>query len=185
LEKEKEAIMGLWHSPKLVEVRKIETLSRRILSSFEKGGSLAFFGNGGSAAEANHLAAEFVGKCVINHVPLPAVSFSANTSILTAIANDYGENEVFARQVLAHLGKDSIVVGLSTSGSSKNVLHGLQAAKTLGVYTVLWTSARLRNDLAFVDEIWKVESESTPRIQEVHLLWGHLLAETVEQIIAE
>ena len=184
LEDEKKLIMELWSNPELIEINKIESFARRTLSGFEKGGTLAFFGNGGSASEANHLAAEFVGKCVIDHSPLRAVSFASNDSILTSIMNDYGSDEVFSRQALALLDDKSIAVGLSTSGSSLNVLKGLEAAKSLGAFTALWTSSKMKEQLGFVDEVWKVDSTSTPRIQEVHLIWGHLVAETIEHLIS-
>jgi D-sedoheptulose 7-phosphate isomerase len=184
LEQERDYIVELWSNPKLMEISRIEAFARKILNGLETGGILAFFGNGGSAAEANHLAAEFVGKCVIDHLPLRAMSFASNNSILTAIANDYGTSETFARQSLALLNENSIAVGLSTSGTSTNVLKGLKAAKSRGAYTVLWTSSKVTEESEFIDEVWRVDSRSTPRIQEVHLLWGHLVAETIEHLIS-
>lgn len=183
LEQEKKAIHQLWLSSNLINPEKIEGLARKILNCLDADGILAFMGNGGSAAEANHLAAEFVGRCVLDHPPLRAISLADNNSILTAIINDYGADEVFARQVRSIINKSSVVVALSTSGTSPNVIKGLREAKSLGAYTVLWTSSKLKENFSFVDEIWKVESDSTPRAQEVHLLWGHLIAETLEHII--
>jgi D-sedoheptulose 7-phosphate isomerase len=138
-------------------------------------------GNGGSAAEATHLAAEFVGKCVVDHEPWPAISLNDSMSAITAISNDWSFDEIFARQVRAHAKPNSLFVGLTTSGKSKNVLEALKTANSLGSKTALLTSQQgAEYSKEFVDIILAVPSIQTPRIQELHLFWGHLLAEVLE-----
>lgn len=173
-------ISKIWSKKDSFEIPRLKLLAKRVFDVFEKGGTLAFAGNGGSAAEANHLAAEFVGKCVLNHKALKSISLSTNTSVLTAIMNDYGADQVFSRQVEALLDSSSIFIGLSTSGKSPNILRGLKRAREIGAYTILWSGSALTEELEFVHEIWRVNSTYTPRIQEIHLVWGHLLAELVE-----
>ena len=154
-----------------------------LASEFEKvfnnSGKIAFLGNGGSAAEAMHIAAEFTGKCVVDHRPLPVMCLNESQSALTAIANDYGIDFMFSRMVEAFLNPGDLLVCLSTSGRSKNVLKAIHSAKERGVSVILWMG-----DFESPDEkvdVWKVPSTSTPRVQEIHLMWGHLLAEIVEQ----
>jgi D-sedoheptulose 7-phosphate isomerase len=153
-------------------------LSSTLVETFRNGNKIAFVGNGGSAAEAMHLAAEFTGKCVVDHVPLAAICLNESQSALTAIGNDYGFDKIFSRQVEAHLREGDLLIALSTSGRSANILNALTAANTLKVRTYLWMG-NFELDLPGV-EIWRVNSKSTPRVQEVHLSWGHLLAELVE-----
>lgn len=175
---------SIWSRRENLKLAEIEQLAERIQKCFSMGGVLAFMGNGGSAAEANHLAAEFVGKCVIDHPPLRAISLTSNDSILTAISNDYSKDEIFSRQVEAFLNSDSIIIGMSTSGKSTNVLKALNTASLLGAHTVLWTGKNESTMPSFIAETWNVTSSITPRIQEVHLFWGHLLAEIVEREIS-
>jgi D-sedoheptulose 7-phosphate isomerase len=149
--------------------------------AIESRDGLFFMGNGGSAAEATHLAAEFVGKCVVEHEPWPAISLNDSISAITAISNDWSFDEVFARQVRAHAKPNSLFVGLTTSGKSKNILEALKTASSLGCSTALLTSVQgAQYGKEFVDIILAVPSIQTPRIQEVHLFWGHLLAEVLE-----
>jgi D-sedoheptulose 7-phosphate isomerase len=163
-----------WH----IEFSKFKDLAAKAIETRD---GLFFMGNGGSAAEATHLAAEFVGKCVVNHDPWPAIALNDSISAITAISNDWSFDEVFARQVKAHAKPNSLFVGLTTSGRSKNVLTALQTAKSLGSKTALLTSESGRNySQEFADVVLAVPSRSTPRIQEVHLFWGHLLAEVLE-----
>ena len=142
------------------------------------GNRVAFVGNGGSAAEAMHIAAEFTGKCVIDHRPLPVLCLNESISSLTAISNDYGFEYVFSRQIEAHLSRGDLLVLLSTSGKSKNIHEAITKAKTIGVKCYLWSGENCP-DFDGV-EVWRVYSKSTPRIQEIHLVWGHLLSELVE-----
>lgn len=163
-----------WH----IEFSKFKDLAAKAIETRD---GLFFMGNGGSAAEATHLAAEFVGKCVIDHEPWPAMALNDSISAITAISNDWSFDEIFARQVKAHAKPNSLFVGLTTSGRSKNVLSALQTAKSLGSNTALLTSEGGRSfGEKLADVVLAVPSRSTPRIQEVHLFWGHLLAEVLE-----
>jgi D-sedoheptulose 7-phosphate isomerase len=161
------------------DYEKIDTLSDRILEVFANGGKLAIFGNGGSAAEASHIATEFLSKCLVDHEPLPVLCLNESTTFLSASANDYGFENTFVRLVRAYLKPNDILIGLSTSGKSKNILKGLAAANEIGCYTILWTG-ETRSTFG-CNEIWHVKSNITPRIQEVHLFWGHQLAEITEK----
>lgn len=154
-------------------------LASRLDLAFREGKKVAFVGNGGSATEATHIAAEFIGKCVIEHEPLAAISLTDSNAILTAIANDYGIEEIFSRQVTALLREGDILVSLSTSGKSLNVLNAIDRANALGVHTVLWMGDF--ENISKAREVWKVPSKSTPRIQEVHMMWGHILAQAIEE----
>ena len=161
----------------VVESRLLK-LANEVSNTLMAGGKIAFMGNGGSAAEAIHLAAEFVGKCVLDHKPWSAICLNESQSVLTAIANDFGYDQVFARQVEAHLRTNDLLIALSTSGKSPNILNAIDYAKKNGIKTILWTG---NWELSIQDvDIWKVASQTTPRIQEIHLIWGHLLAELVE-----
>jgi D-sedoheptulose 7-phosphate isomerase len=160
--------------PRLLEAVNI------ISHAFEAGNKLFFFGNGGSAADSQHLAAEFVNRYVMDRPPLPAIALTTDTSILTSVSNDFAFNEVFTKQLRA-LGKEGdIAIGLSTSGASPNVIKAFEVAKEMGMKTVAFTG----NDggiLAKVADIpLVVPSTSTPRIQETHILIGHILCEMVE-----
>ncbi len=157
------------------------SLLGEISTTFMQGKGIAFFGNGGSAAEATHIAAEFTGHCVIDHQPHFAISLNDSNSAITAITNDYGFEEIFRRQIYAMRNSLGVAFGLSTSGQSKNVISGLKEAKKQNMVTVLMTGINAKNlDLPFVDYKLCVESDVTPRIQEVHLAWGHTLAELIE-----
>lgn len=157
---------------------KLYNLAKLVIENFKQGHRLAFIGNGGSAAEAMHLAAEFTGKCVNAHEPLPALCLNESQSALTAIANDYGVEHIFSRQVRANLVEGDILIALSTSGKSPNIVNALNEAAKLGVTPILWMGNFEAPKIT--GEIWKVPSTSTPRIQEIHLVWGHVLAEVVE-----
>ncbi len=151
-----------------------------VSQAFERGNKLLLLGNGGSAADAQHIAAEFVNRFIIDRPPLPAIALTTDTSILTSVANDSAFQEIFARQIKA-LGKEGdVVLGLSTSGNSPNVIRALEVAKEMGIKTVALTG----NDggmLARIADIpLVVSSSSTPRIQETHILVGHILCEMVE-----
>lgn len=158
-------------------------LAEICVQALTDGYKIAFVGNGGSAAEAIHLAAEFTGKCVVEHKPLSAICLNESQSSLTAIGNDFGFEFIFARQVAAHMKRGDILIALSTSGKSLNILNALDEANNIGVATYLWTGI---TELELKGtEIWQVGSKTTPRIQEMHLMWGHILAEVVEKYFAE
>lgn len=175
-------INGLWADNVVIDAKKLENLARRVIKALDNGGTIAFAGNGGSASEANHLAAEFTGKCLVDHRPLRAISLAESSTSITAIGNDYGFHDIFVRPSEAYLNSNSIIVAMSTSGKSENILRLIDNGKSRGLYTVLWTGQAFENSgrSNSADEIWQVSSSVTSRIQEVHLLWGHLLAELVE-----
>jgi D-sedoheptulose 7-phosphate isomerase len=144
------------------------------------GGKVLLFGNGGSAADAQHLAAELVGRYLKERAPLPAIALTANSSNVTAIANDYGYDAVFTRQVEALCGPGDVVVAISTSGNSSNVAAAVDAARAIGATSIGLTGAdggRLREAC---DVCIRFPSDDTPRIQEGHTLIGHILCEIVE-----
>ena len=157
----------------------------QIVKSLRGGGKVLFCGNGGSAADAQHLAAEFTGRYLKERRPLPALALDANTSSLTAIGNDYGFDLVFARQLEA-LGKEGdVLVGISTSGNSPNVLRALEVAKSKSIYTVALaglTGGAMKN---LADCTICIPSDETPRIQECHILTGHLICEIAEEMLFE
>jgi D-sedoheptulose 7-phosphate isomerase len=156
----------------------------QIVKSLRDGGKVLFCGNGGSAADAQHLAAEFTGRYLKERRPLPALALLANTSSLTAIGNDYGFDLVFARQLEA-LGKEGdVLVGISTSGNSRNVLRAMEVAKSKSIYTVALTgSGGKMKDLA--DCAICIPSNEPPRIQECHILTGHIICEIAEEMLME
>ena len=157
----------------------------RIVKSLRAGGKVLFFGNGGSAADAQHLAAEFTGRYLKERRALPALALHGNSSAVTAIGNDYGFDLVFARQMEA-LGKEGdVAVGISTSGNSRNVLRALEVAKARGIYTVALTGASGGLMKKLADCTLCIPSEETPRIQECHILTGHIICEIAEEMLFE
>jgi D-sedoheptulose 7-phosphate isomerase len=160
-------------------------VAMRIVDSLRAGGKLLFFGNGGSAADAQHLAAEFTGRYVKERRALPAIALNTNSSSVTSISNDYGFDFVFARQIEA-LGREAdVAIGISTSGNSANVLRALEAAKSKSIYTAALTgrSGGLVKNVA--DCAICIPSDETPRIQECHVLTGHLICEIVELMLSD
>ncbi|MBU5536943.1 MAG: SIS domain-containing protein [Candidatus Aenigmatarchaeota archaeon] len=173
------SVEGTLNNKELIE--KIELLATKIVEAYKRGGKLVMFGNGGSASDAQHIVAEFVNKFYINRPMLNALALNVNTSVLTAIANDISYEDVFARQIEHLVDYKDIVVGLSTSGKSKNVIKALQIGRNKGALTVGFTgeSGGLVKD--FVDILINVPSNNTPRIQEVHIIIGHIISELVEK----
>lgn len=156
-----------------------------LIGAYRAGHKALFFGNGGSAADAQHLAAEFVGRYLRQRAPLPALALHANTSAVTAIANDYGYEQVFARQLEALASSGDVAVGISTSGKSPSVIEALTCARRLGLGTVGLTGASGGLLRGLVDVLIAVPSEETPRIQECHILVGHALCDAVEQALMD
>src|SRR5260370_16175499 len=150
----------------------------------ERGGKVLLFGNGGSAADAQHIAAEFVGRYHCDRAAIAAMALTVNSSTLTAIANDYGSNEVFARQVAAFGMKNDAAIGISTSGSSPSVLRGIATARERGMLTIGFTGGLSGPLSAVVDICLAVPSTATPRIQECHILAGHIVSGYCERVIA-
>ncbi len=152
-----------------------------ILASLGKGGRLYLFGCGGSAADAQHIAAEFVNRMHKVRPALPAMALTTDTSILTAIGNDDSFDHIFSRQVEALAKKGDVVIGISTSGGSESVILGLRAGKKLGATTVLFTGNRPIDYQGIADHVIRVPSTSTPRIQEAHITIAHIICTIVEQ----
>ena len=155
-----------------------------VVATLRRGGKILLFGNGGSAADAQHIAAEFVNRYVQDRPPLPAIALTTDTSALTAIANDFGPEDVFAKQVQALGKKGDIVLAFSTSGNSPNVLRGLERCRELGIQTVGLTGGTGGALAERVDHCLCVAATtSTPRIQEAHILIGHAICEMVDHML--
>jgi len=165
-------------------VRSVAEAARLIARSLGSGRKLLLFGNGGSAADAQHIAAELVGKYLRLRPPLAAIALTANTSSLTAVANDLAFDQVFARQVEALGTAGDVALGISTSGESPNVLLAIEVAKRKGLATLGLTGRQGGKLQALVGCCISVPSDETPRIQEAHILIGHILCEIVEQELA-
>jgi len=161
-------------------VPQIEQAARIIVSAFLGGRKVILLGNGGSAADAQHIAAELVGRFMKERKPLPAIALSTNTSSLTAIGNDYGYEAVFARQVDALAQDGDVVIGISTSGESPNVLAAIRVAREKGAQTI-GLSGRTGGELkSLTDLCIIIPSNKTPRIQEAHITIGHIICSLVE-----
>ncbi len=177
----KKAKLFLKTAEKLSE--NIEAAAQRIALCFNRGGKLLLIGNGGSASDAMHLAAEFVGKFSRPRNPLPAIALVDNPSLLTAIGNDFSFEDIFSRQVEALAGKEDILIAISTSGLSKNVLKAVKTAHKKGLF-VIGLTGKSGGDLKKVSDLTlSVPSDDTPEIQEVHIVIGHLIVEIVEELI--
>ncbi len=161
--------------------RDIEELAKDLVMTVKHGKRLIVFGNGGSAAEASHFAAELVSKCSTDHNPWPAISLSDSNPIITAIGNDYGFDKIFSRQLEAHLQSGDLVVGLSTSGESPNVLNALSFSAKKGNLTYLLTGSRITDSPIPGLKLIRAPISDTPRIQELHLIWIHFLSEFCEK----
>jgi D-sedoheptulose 7-phosphate isomerase len=162
----------------------LSAAAETLISAYRAGRKAIFFGNGGSAADAQHLAAEFLGRYLLERHPLPALALHANTSAVTAIANDYGYETVFARQLQALAAPGDVAVAISTSGNSGNVLEAIAVARKMGVATIGLTGAKGGRMREMVDVLIAAPSNDTPRIQECHILVGHALCDAVEQALA-
>jgi len=151
------------------------------VNALKSGGKLMFVGNGGSAAEAQHLSAEMVGRFLQERQPLPSIALTTDTSAVTAIGNDYGYEHVFSRQVQALGRRGDVLIAMSTSGRSKNIVLAMQAARSAGISTIGLTGIHPRDMGELADVSLKVPSSQTPQIQEGHLVLGHLLCGMVEK----
>jgi D-sedoheptulose 7-phosphate isomerase len=159
----------------------VDDLVTRVCRAFQEGGRLYSFGNGGSAADAQHLAAELIGRYRRTRRPLPAIALSVDPSVVTCIANDFGYDDVFARQVEALASPGDIVVGFSTGGRSPSVVRGLETGRRLGATTVLFTGGDGGPALAHADVALVVPSTTTARVQEMHVLLLHLVSDGVDR----
>jgi len=162
-------------------VSTIAKVSELLIEGFRKKNKVILFGNGGSAADAQHIAAEFVGRFAFDRAALPALALNVNTSCLTAIGNDYGFDLVFSRQIeaLGHAG--DVAVGISTSGNSANVIQAISVAKKMGLHTIALCGKKGGKMKNAADYCVCVPSDETPRIQECHILIGHIISELVER----
>ena len=152
-----------------------------LVTAFKKGNKVLFCGNGGSAADAKHLAAEFSGRFYIDRQALPAEALHCNTSYMTAVGNDYGFDVIYSRMINGIGNKGDVLIGLSTSGNSKNIINAFEAAKKNDMITIAFTGAgggELRN---VADHLINVPSNDTPRIQECHIMLGHIICQLVEE----
>ncbi len=159
----------------------IAEIVQLIGKTFRRGNKILIFGNGGSAADAQHLAAEFVNRFLFDRAPLPAIALTTDTSVLTSIGNDADFSRVFSRQIEALGSKEDIAWGITTSGKSPNVIEGLRTAKELGMTTIAFTGKDGGEALRLADRGLNVAAASTPRIQEVHITAGHIICELVER----
>jgi len=159
---------------------KVVDVVEAITGALKAGNKILLFGNGGSAADAQHLAAEFVNRFLIERPPLPAIALSTDTSVITSIGNDYDFSEIFSKQIRAIGQTGDVAWGISTSGASVNVLKGLETAKKLGIITIGFTGKDGGEIAKIVDYSLNVPSNSTPRIQEVHITIGHAICEMID-----
>ena len=163
------------------QMDQIEELAAMIIEAYKKGNKLLVFGNGGSAADAQHLAAEFVGRYKMERPGLPAIALTTDSSIITSVGNDYGYDFIFARQVEAHCKPGDIVLGITTSGNSPNVMKAFEVAKKIGAKTAVWTGRDGGQAAKMADVAIIVPSNNTPRIQEAHVALIHIICELFEE----
>ncbi|MFI5151780.1 MAG: SIS domain-containing protein [Chitinophagales bacterium] len=159
----------------------VEEIAHQIVKALKKGNRVYFCGNGGSAADAQHLAAELSGRFYTDRDALPAEALHCNTSYLTAVANDYGYDVIYSRLVKGITNKGDVLIGLSTSGNSGNIMKAFETAKEKGVITVGFTGETGGKMKALCDYLINIPSKDTPRIQESHILVGHIICQLVEE----
>ncbi len=156
-------------------------LLRASVKAVSNGGKIVFFGNGGSAADAQHLATELTVRYINDRLPIPAIALNTDTSSLTAVSNDFGFEDVFARQVDALVKEEDVVIGISTSGDSENIVRALNRAKKKGAVVAGFSGCDGGRMLGLANPLLIVPSEQTARIQEMHILIGHMLCGALEQ----
>ena len=162
-------------------VKRMEEVAFGIVGAFKNGNRLYLCGNGGSAADAQHLAAEFTGRFYSDREPLPAEALHCNTSFLTAVANDYSYDQIYERSVKAFGRKGDVLIGISTSGNSKNIILAQEEAKKRGMTVISFTGETGGKMKDSCDYLFNVPSKDTPRIQESHILIGHIICQLVEE----
>jgi D-sedoheptulose 7-phosphate isomerase len=162
-------------------VDRLARLAGQIVDSIRDGGKVILFGNGGSAADATHLAAEFVGRFAFDRAAMPALSLTDNVSAVTAIGNDYAYDVTFSRQLAAFASPGDVAIALSTSGCSANVLNAMSAARERGMFTAAFTGSNGSELAELADIALVVPSPTTARIQEGYMLYAHIMCELVEQ----
>ena len=163
-----------------VLIERIREAAGLIVEAYRSGNKTLFCGNGGSAADAQHLAAELSGKFYLDRPPIQAEACHVNSSFLTAVSNDYGFENAYARHIQAVGNKDDVLVAISTSGNSENIIRAIHAAKGIGLRCVCLSGASGGRMAKYADVLINVPSTDTPRIQEVHILVGHIICELVE-----
>ena len=167
----------------LNQTKKINEIAWLIINCYKNGNKVILFGNGGSAADAQHIAAELIGQYKLKRKSLPAIALTTDTSILTSVANDYGFDKIFERQIESIAKKGDVAIGISTSGNSENVIKGILKAKEKEAKTIAFTGnsgGKLKN---IVDVLLNVPSDNTPRIQEAHIVVGHIACNIIENQI--
>lgn len=167
------------------QLPQLQGIAEEMTQAILAGRKVLWCGNGGSAADSQHLAAELMGRFRRERCAFPSIALTTDTSVLTAVGNDYGFERVFERQVEALCTKGDVVVGISTSGSSKNVSAALQAARQIGAFTVAFTGQGGGEIAAIADVALRIPSKDTARIQEGHILCGHMLCDWVERSVCE
>lgn len=165
------------------KIGKIMEIVEIIVDALKKNGKVILFGNGGSASDSQHIAAELVGRFKKDRVSLPAIALTTNTSILTSLANDYGYEIIFAKQIEALGQKNDIAVGISTSGKAKNVIYGIKQAKKMGIKTVALTGGDGGELVKLAEISLVVPSSITARVQEAHITIGHIICELIEEAL--
>lgn len=165
------------------QIANIEKCARAMIKSLRLGGKILIFGNGGSAADSQHMAAELVGRFKKDRRPLAAVALTVNTSILTAVGNDYGYDDIFTRQIKALGRKGDVALGISTSGNSQNVLNALKEAAAMGICTVSLTGGDGGRITKISDIAINIASKDTPRVQESHITIIHVICDLIEKDI--
>ena len=161
----------------------VEAAAKACIDSLRCGGKILLAGNGGSAAQAQHMAGELMGRFAFNRPGLPAIALTTDTTVLTAIANDYGYENIFSRQVQAHGNKGDVFIGYSTSGRSTNILMAFEEARACGLVCIGFTGSRSSPMLELCDYLIVIPSDETPHIQEGHLVLGHILCGLVEEAL--
>lgn len=172
-------IQQLTEDPSVLEA--VSLISETIINAFKNGNKVLFCGNGGSAADAQHLAAEFSGRFYFDRDPLFSEALHCNTSYITAVANDYSYDEIYSRLVKAKGCRGDVLVGLSTSGNSENIVRAFRTAKEKEMITVGFTGGKGGKMKDLSDFLIRVPSDDTPRIQEAHILVGHIVCEITEK----
>lgn len=179
------ASAGLLQQLAQSSIEQIGEAADMLIACLQQNGKVLIFGNGGSAADAQHFAAELAGRYRLERRALPVLALTTDTSLLTAISNDYSFSQVFARQVEAHVWPGDIVIGISTSGRSANVIAGLQTARALRASTIALIGANITGLAGLADQVISVPSEDTPRVQEAHAVIIHILCDLVETALAK
>ena len=160
---------------------KIEKIIDLSIKAFRNDKKMLFCGNGGSASDAQHIAAELSGKFYVDRPPLNAEALHVNSSFITGVANDYGYDEIYSRMVQASGRAGDILVGISTSGNSTNVIKAIKKAKEIGIITIGFTGNKIGDMDSICDVIIKAPTNDTPRVQEIHILIGHIICEMIEE----